>query len=122
MKSVIRRARGFLMGMEAKYKLTVHGEDASFNEAVGFLETPEAVLTKAAGEKWSLFGSTGMYQEVFDAKMIVASKKYPSLLFEVYGEFPDDGGDYTKTYFRDGKKASYQQIRTFPPFDPADLK
>jgi hypothetical protein len=110
------------MGIEAIYRLKVHGEDASFAAAVELLEKPEAVLSKAAGEKWSLFGHTGMYQEDFDAKMIVASKKYPSLLFEVDGEFPEDGGDYTRTYFRDGKKASYEQIRMFPPFNPDDLK
>lgn len=110
------------MGIVSNYKLKVHGEDASFAAAVALLDTPEKVLQKVAGEKWPMFGSVGTYQDDFDRAMIVASKKYPSLLFEVDGEFPEDGGHYTKTYFRDGKKASYEQIRTFPPFNPDDLK
>lgn len=54
--------------------------------------------------------------------MVIASKKYPTLLFEVSGEFPEDGGHYTKTYFQNGKKASYAAVMTFPPFNADDLK
>ena len=50
------------MGSTAIYELKVHGEDASFATASELLGTAEAVLSKAAGEEWSLFGSTAMYQ------------------------------------------------------------
>lgn len=115
------RRRSFL-SIEAIYSLTVHGEDAKFSQAVEFLETPEKVLQKAAEQKYSLFGSTGEYIEDFAPKMRTASKKYPTLLFEVACEFPEDGGSYTKLYFQDGKMAQYEAEITYPPFNAADLK
>lgn len=110
------------MGIEANYKLTVHGEDAAFEQGVEFLESPEKVLQKAAEERYSLFGSTGEYLDNFKPKMLKASKKYPSLLFEVKCEFPEDGGYYTKVYFQDGKMAQYDAVMTYPPFNVGDLK
>jgi hypothetical protein len=110
------------MGIKANYKLTVHGEDAAFSQGVEFLETPEKVLQKAAEERYSLFGQTNEYLADFQLKMLKASKKYPSLLFEVKCEFPEDGGYYTKVYFQDGKMAQYDAVMTFPPFNAADLK
>lgn len=109
------------MGIQAIYKLHVHGEDQAFSQAVELLGKPEKVLQHAAGEEYSMFGSTGEYLEDFTDKMVAASSKYPSLLFEVHCEFPDDGGYYSKVYFQDGKMAKYDAVMTYPPFNAADL-
>jgi hypothetical protein len=48
------------------------------------------------------------------------SRKYPDVLFELYGE-GENPGDMWKKYFRNGKMQVCKAELTFPPFDEKKL-
>lgn len=108
------------MGYNIRYKLTCTGEDANFDLAVELMGQAEDVIGTLADQKYFFELERVSRQEMAEV-MLLASKKYPGILFKVHarGERNEDISDH---YYQNGKSADYKAVMTIPPFNPHDMK
>jgi hypothetical protein len=93
------------MAHSAEYNLVaVHGQCEFFMAAVTAFGSPEKVVQKAAREKYSMFGNSGLNPATHDAQMVLASKRYPELLFEESVTLPGPIPSKSKSFFLGGEK------------------
>jgi hypothetical protein len=108
------------MGYDIRHKLTYTGKDANFAFAVELMGDAEAVISKLIDER-HFFEQERISPDEMNDAMLLASKKYPEILFKVHSE-GEESGDISDHYYQNGKSAHYEAVVMVPPLDPADLK
>lgn len=114
------------MSYQTQYEITAEIDTDYFKRLFPGVSTKPAIISykallsgckefcsyesKETSKGISLTETWYTYQE----EMKTASKKYPYILFTVTGH-GEDGGDYWRKYFKDGKMQS--AIMQFSPFD-----
>lgn len=102
------------MAHNAEYSLVaVHGQCEHFAAALASLGSFEKVVQKAAREKYAMFGHTGLNPAEHDAQMVLASKRYPELLFEESVTVPGQAPSTSKTFFLGGAKVGDFVVQEF---------
>jgi len=102
------------MGYYTKYELEIENEKGEFIDTTPFIKEIEKIVDYNPFEEPSKW-----YEAINDMKKI--SKKYPDLIFILYGK-GEDPEDIWKYYFKNGKSQFAPAIIKFEEFDENKLK
>jgi hypothetical protein len=118
------------MGYYTSYKLKIFESDRHQlnlfeNNRVEWSPEIEEAYKNCPGVAYALNEDGSSYEQVkwyeHDTDMLAYSKKYPNLVFQLFGE-GEESGDIWCSYYYNGKKIYYKMPEWVPPeFDKKQL-
>jgi hypothetical protein len=106
------------MGYYTEYQLLI--QDMKANEIMADLRTTNEDARYALTENGETNNEAKWYDHEKDLKEF--SKKYPKVLFTMWGNGSDAGGDYWKHYVKNGKGQLVTGRIVYPSYKPILMK